>query len=291
MIMSRFPGPAHLAEMTALVHASRPRQLSFNFLLEMEADLPLAAGLMPELLYLIDDSACRPFVVKIAGDLAENNLLSAPALKPYEAAILEFARVRIADLSTDIGSPRTWDAALITILGMLNSPGSQAAIREYFETEFHDLRVKAFATLFRNGKQTDEDIRSLAADKTTRLDLYRILLKAGRLSKMPREFFTQEMFSESEVYAKAMEFELEPPALIDQQVTKLIDMGPSGKKRFFFYRMKSANGLSFLACAGPYAPDASKVDLAHTPAVIDYQHLYDPVHQEAQMMGLLARRK
>ena len=291
MIMSCFPSQAHYSEMAALVQASLPTWLPFNFFEMLKENLHQTARIMPQLLSLSADSLFRPYVISLAGTLADSNLLTASALIPYEPYILRYAAIRDSALSSDIGSPLTYDVSEISLLGLLNSPGSNAALEEYVQTEFADLRVKAFAALLRNGRQKTEDLDSLAADKSTRLDVYRVLQKAGRVSLFPPAFLTQQLFSESAVYSRVMEFELEPPTAIDFLTTKLIDTN-TGIRRFFFYKVRKQD-YDLLACAGPYGQDLRQVDLlkAGSGAIYDYQHLFDPAHAEDQMSRLMEKLK
>lgn len=287
-IMASFPSSAHYSAIGALMHASPPRALPIDLLLALGKHLHLTARIMPELLALPCDSSLRFFIIDLAGKLADSNLLPATALLPYRHELLRLAAGRIAYLSTDYGSPRTTDDALISLLGLLNTDSSNAVLREYLDMEFHDERIKAFAALLRNGKQRAEDIRNLAGDKSTRLDLYHVLEKAGRLPLFPMTFRTQKMFSESAVYAATMEFELEPPAAIDFLDMESTRTG-AGSKTFFFYRIKSENGLTHLACAGPYGQDPGQTGSLPATAIYDYRHSYDPAHAEEQKSGLLTK--
>jgi len=292
-IMSRFPDPAHYEEMAGLLKASPPPSSPLfyvEFIFTLETHLHVTARVMPQLMFLIADSNARTYFTRLAGILADSGLLTAAAIQPHEKAILSFAARRIADLSTDYGDPRNYDGGLITLLGLLNNAASHAALREFLETEFHELRIKAFAALLRDGKQTKTDIDSLAADKSTRLDLYRILRKAGKASLFPSSFRTQKMFSESEVYSKAMEIELEPPSAIDLFTTKTVDTD-AGIKKYYFYKIDRKDGFHLLACAGPYGPNPRDEDSPAVAAVVDYQHIFDPAHAEEQMNKLLVRCK
>jgi hypothetical protein len=153
--------------------------------------------------------------------------------------------------------------------------------------EFHDERIKAFAALLRNGKQKAKDIQDLAEDKSTRMDLYRILEKAGRLPLFPMAFRTQKMLSESAVYSAAMEFELEPPSSIDFVDMKVNRTGVDSNS-YFIYKIKSENGLTHLACAGPYSQGPGQTESQNATAFYDYRHSFDPVHAKEQISGLMA---
>jgi len=287
-IMASFPSPAYYSEMAVLLQASPPNTLPFGLTWVLGAHPHETALIMPQLLSLPIDSFSRFFVIDLAGQLADSNLLTAKKILPFQRELLRFAVDRIAYLSTDYGSPRTTDGALISLLGLLNTDSSNAALREYLEMEFHDERIKAFAALLRNGKQRSEDIRDLAEDKSTRLDLYRVLEKAGRLPLFPVAFRTQKMLSESAVYSAAMQFELEPPTSIDFIDMKVIRTG-GASKGYFFYKIKSENGLTHLAFAGPYSQGPVESDSPDATAIYDYQYSFDPVHAQEQISGLLAR--
>jgi hypothetical protein len=190
-IMGSFPSPAHYSEMAALLQASPPKILPIDFLWLLGDHLRQTARIMPQLLSIPTDSLSRPFVINLAGKLADSNLLTRSTLLPFQRDLLRYAADRIAYLSTDYGSPRITDGALISLLGLLNTDSSNAALRACLEMKSHDERIKAFAALLRNGKQRAEDIQELAEDKSTRPDLYRVLEKAGRLALFPTAFRTQ----------------------------------------------------------------------------------------------------
>jgi len=288
VLMCMFAGEEHCAEAANLILRAPRETLDPTLFISLRMNEALATRVMPELLYMLADSVSGPFVIDAVNVLVNDRRLAVKKLAPYESVIVQFAHHRTAVLSTDEGEVRDYDGPTVNLLGLLNSSASNAALREYFETDFQDLRVKAFAGLFRNAQHTEEDIQSLAADKSTRLDLYRILLQAGKQQLFPHAYLTQQLFAESEIYEKAMETELEPPAAIELVTMKYIYV-QKDKKRFYFYKMKSANGSSFPACAGPYDINTSQVDLLYPPAVIDYKHLYDATHAEDEMTTLLAR--
>ena len=286
-IMASFPSSVYYSEMVALLKASPPKQLPFGFLSVLGKHPHETATIMPQLLSLRTDSFSRFFVIDIAGKLADSNLLTRSKLLPFQHDLLRFAADRIAYLSTDYGSPRTTDGALISLLALLNTDSSNAALREYLEMEFHDERIKAFAALLRNGKQQAKDIQDLAEDKSTRMDLYRVLEKAGRLPLFPMAFRTQKMLSESAVYSAAMEFELEPPSSIDFVDMKVNRTGVDSTS-YFIYKIKSENGLTHLACAGPYSQGPGQTESQNATAFYDYRHSFDPVHVQEQISGLMA---
>ena len=288
-IMGSFPSQAHYSEMAALLQASPPKILPIDFLWLLGDHLRQTARIMPQLLAVPTDSLSRPFVIDLAGKLADSNLLSRSTLLPFQRDLLRFAAGRVAYLSTDYGSPRITDGALISLLGLLNTDASNAALRAYLDMEFHDERIKAFAALLRNGNQGPEDIQQLAEDKSTRLDLYRVLEKAGRLPLFPMAFRTQKMLSESAVYAAVMAFELEPPSSFDFIDMKVTGTGTASKS-YFFYKIKSQNGSTHLAWAGPYGEGAGQTtDSPDATAIYDYLHPFDPVHAQEQISGLLVR--
>lgn len=289
-IMGSFPSPAHYSEIAALLHDSPPKILPIDLLWMLGNHLRQTAPIMPLLLSLPADSLSRPFVIELAGKLADSNLLTAAKILPFQSYLLRYAAIRTVYLSAHFGSPQKSDGALISLLGLLNTNASNAALREYLDMEFHDERVKAFTALLRNGKQKAEDIQNLAKDKSTRLDLYRILEKAGRLPLFPVAFRTQQLFSESAVYSTTMEFERKPPSSIDLLDMKTTGTG-NGLKRYFFYKIKSENGLTHLACAGPYGEDPGQAGIPEAATIYDYQHQFDPVHADEQISGLLAKFK
>jgi hypothetical protein len=96
------------------------------------------------------------------------------------------------------------------------------------------------------------------------------------------------MLSESAVYAAAMQFELEPPSAIDFLDTEITGTG-AGSKKYFFYKIKSQNGSSHLACAGPYDPNPGHMGSPDATAIYDYRYSFDPVQAEEQTSSLLAR--
>jgi hypothetical protein len=288
VLMCMFAEKEHCAAAAKLILAARRETLSPAFFISLRMNQLLSTRVMPELLYMLADSVSGPFVIDAVNVLVNDRRLDIKKLAPYESIIVQFAHRRTAVLSTDEGNVRDYDAPTINLLGFFNSPAANAALREYFGTDFHDLRVNAFDALFRNGQYTEEDIQTLAADKSTRLDLYRVLQKAGKMELFPHAYLTQQLFGESEVYEKAMETELEPPAAIEFVATKYIYV-QKDKKRFYFYKMKSANGNSFPACAGPYDVNTTQVNLLYPPAVIDYKHLYNAAEAEEEMTALLAR--
>jgi len=191
-IMGNFPSPAHYSEMAGLLQNSPPKILTIDFVSMLGKHLRETARIMPQLLALpAADSGYKRLMIELAGKLADSNLLTAAKLVPFQSYLLRYASVRTVYLTAHLGSPQKTDGALISLLGLLNTDASNAALREYLDMDFHDERIKAFTALLRNGKQKAEDIQGLAKDKSTRLDLYRILEKEGKLQLFPAAYRTQ----------------------------------------------------------------------------------------------------
>jgi hypothetical protein len=136
-IMGSFPSPAHYSEIAALLQDSPPKILPIDFLWMLGDHLRQTARIMPQLLSLPTDSLSRPFVIELAGKLADSNLLTAAKLLPFQSYLLRYAAVRTVYLTTHYGSPGKIDGALISLLGLLNTNASNTALREYLEAEQH----------------------------------------------------------------------------------------------------------------------------------------------------------
>jgi hypothetical protein len=177
----------------------------------------------------------------------------------------------------------------MTVLGVINTPEANADLQEFFDMEFDELRVKAFAALFRNGHQTSANIQAMASNRATRVELYHILQKAGKRSLFPADFLKQQLFGQSMVYAELMKLLVDSPASIQYVATKTAGTG-AGAKKFYFYSCKRTkdDSYSLLACVGPYSPDPKLVVLPETRAVVKYHVAYDPARAEEQMNTLIA---
>ncbi len=287
-IMEHFRTEAHYKEMAALLLASPPRDLPFELFFGFGKNLHTTAVIMPQLLHFLDDTMARPFITNIVGSMLDSNLLTAAVIRPWQAAFLKYARHEIDELSTDYGSPRTFDDALMGVLGLINTPEANNDLREFFEMEFDKLRAKAFAALLRNGHQANADIQAMASNKATRMELYHILQKAGKQGLFPAAYLKQQLFGQSIVYNEVAGVYPEPPASIDFIASRTTGTG-AGVKRFYFYACKETKDDRYplLTCAGPYSADTKLVELPETKALINYSILYNPARAEEQMNRLM----
>lgn len=284
VIMEHFPSEAHYREIARLLQASPLHNIGFEHFFWFGQNLHLSSILLPQLLHFIEDSTARPFIVDMAGRMLDSNLITAATIRAYYPVFLQYAQHEIAYLSTDYGTPRTFDLALMSILGVINTPEAIADLREFFGMEFDELRVKAFAALLHGGHQTAADIQTMASNKATRVEAYQVLLKAGKQSLFPAAFLKQQLFGESMVYNEIVKVYPEPPASVDLISTKTM-----GGKRFYFYTVKEKTDDRFplLTCAGPFSADAA---LGQVPArtIINWRMIYIPANADSQMNALMA---
>ncbi len=294
IILASYPTEAHFAEMADLLAASPPANvLPYSFLQNLKDTLRLTAEVMPKLLPLLADSLVRPSVTNLAATLLDSNLLTGKDIMPFQAAILRYAASRTRSLSGNPKDYTTNDLALIKVLGHLNNPISNASLRRFGAIRENYLKIKVIDALLRNKQQIDsKELLSIAADKSNRLPLYRVLEKTGSLSLFPQIYHTQKLFGESEVYEDIVDGDdNNPPSAIVFVATKLFET-KNGRKRFFFYKVSQRTGPDGepsvnLACVGPYDLDLQRAEPLKTLAKFDFDEPFDINHAEDQMHKLL----
>jgi uncharacterized protein YbaP (TraB family) len=183
-IMSVFQDSLHYAEMAGLLLASPPREpVKYRFQSSLDDSLQLTAQIMPGLLPLLSDTTMREVVLYLAADLADSNLLSVSKLAPYQQGLISFAARRAAKLSQSDDATKPGDVSLMRLLGRMNNPLCNAALKRFLSSRSHYMCLRAAELLIRNKQMPDPAILlALATDKSTRLDLYRALQKAGKTS-------------------------------------------------------------------------------------------------------------
>ncbi len=257
-IMCSFPSTARFDTMITLLTASPPHAaLSYKFIRALKDTAALAVLFAPRLLPLLKDSFVQASLINVCASLVDSNLLGIKSLLPYETSIVQCAMRRIKKLHTDADDYNLNDESIVELLGLLKTPAGNAALRKWLTVKNNFQKIRAVMALLKNKQSVDINLyTSIAADKASRLTLYRALKEIHKESLFPLAYKTQKMFGQSAVYDIAAEDE--DPSSVIFLSGEIINF--KGKRsRFYFYKVAYPSedaGSTYLGCAGPYDIEA-----------------------------------
>lgn len=176
---------------------------------------------------------------------------------------------------------------MIRLSGRLPDNAGYALLRQLLHVREKSIALAALEGLL-SGKQAIDSalVRPIAADRARRLELFRLLDKAGRINLLPAAYRTQKALGQSEVYAYLDDDDDLDDNLAITYVTSRMINTPQGKKNVLFYKYGSDDAVH-LACAGPYAP--GKLGTSDIRVAVNYHEAFDSSKLREQVDSLLKR--
>jgi hypothetical protein len=287
-LMALSPDTASFRAMARLLHSYPPHYHPDEFLfMKLSDTLQLTAAILPELLPLLKDTAAGPGFAHIIVRALDSGWLLQDQRLPYRDDILDYNRATAKLFLSDSGSYRYHAADMIRLSGRLRDNAGYALLRQLLHVREKSIALAALEGLL-SGKQAIDSalVRPIAADRARRLELFRLLDKAGRINLLPAAYRTQKALGQSEVYAYLDDDDDLDDNLAITYVTSRMINTPQGKKNVLFYKYGS-DDVVHLACAGPYAP--GKLGTSDIRVAVNYHETFDSSKLREQVDSLLKR--
>lgn len=263
---------------------------SYYFSSQLLDSLQLTAGIFQALQPLMKDTAMAPVVVRLAGRLSDSSLLDAMFLENYRMDILNLAKQLYQATKNDEDYYDVAGYALLKLLGKMNDNEGNAALQQYSRLTGNFLQFNAVTALLENKQPVDARvIKTLAADKSQRIDLYSALKTYKKESLFPAQYLSQKSFAESLVYVASSDDEYpDTMVYLSSKVLKF-----QGKQaRFYFYKVnfgEEDEAASYLACAGPFNVNVKDVNLENVEADVYFDKEYDDEIKDELTDALIAQ--
>jgi uncharacterized protein YbaP (TraB family) len=288
-IMSAYHSRQNYEELGKLLLASPPKwDLPNRVIGKWKDSLQVAAALFPTILPLLHDSALAPSVIDIAGDLVDSNLISFSIFSPWQGTILKYSDQRYRSILKDSLNFSMSDYALIGILEKFNNILSNAMLKKWLGVKGNPYHKQQIVLALLENKQpvSQKVLQELAANRYTRIELYKNLKKYNRSSLFPAKYLTQSYFAESLAEDAASGFSDDEA---DVRFIKEKELKWKGKTvRFFFYDVfLEESNEHWLAVSGPFNLNRTDISLAQASSEIYQREEYDVSNAENQMKTMV----
>jgi TraB/PrgY/gumN family len=226
------PATAILKEL--LLKVSPVKGNANSFIYSMSDSLLLAADLFPEAASFFGDSILGPGMIRLASELVDSNLLKKEIIKSNADAILQTARLQLAQLKKD--DYPSYNNYVIDALQKINNKQAVALLNSFVKAIDPDVKQNAIIALLKNKQSVSAvEIHRIAADKGYRTSFYKLLSDIGRQEIFTLEFLTQPQFAEAYIYNYAIDEDAENTVCkLQGERTAMIN---GTQKRFYLFKV------------------------------------------------------
>ena len=277
--MLSFPTSAHFNDIKTLLLQQPPKQQpDYSFVSKLTDSLQLTAPIFTDLLPLLKDTVMAPSIIEIAKPLLDSGLVNVAVMQPYQQSIIQLAQKNYKSIRSNPDSYDYSNYALLDVLGYMNNATTNAMLQNWTSLKKSPyLQMSAACKLLRNKQVLKPSVlQNLAAEKSTRTELYDTLRAYKKEALYPKEYLTQKNFAESYVYNAASDDD--EPSNLTYLTQKVISF--KGKQaRFYFYKVTYGEGddASYhLACAGPFSVNVNTISAEDATGDMYYEEDFDP---------------
>lgn len=267
---------AGVAVVKLLQSPDAPAGYAGGLAIALSDNLPLAGELFPKIIsYTKDTSAALQYAYLIRS-LLDSHYVSKQEVLPYldnfiAAASLQQKKIR--------NNGDNFDYRLMNMLdlfGALNTPVTNAKLRDFSKVNNLDISYNAVTWLIRNKQSLAADaVNKLAASNAYRAELYDTLKKVNKTAMFPAAQLTQKLFAASYLYRYAAQDD-NTPGSIKYVMEKTVDFKGSKCKLYLFdvTSVEDNDTTHSLGIAGPFSPGAATVTSANAATGIYWKEGY-----------------
>jgi hypothetical protein len=214
--------------------------------------LELAKDVYRDLLPLLKDSVSAWEIVSLVENLLDSNLVPVDHLIPYKQQLYSLADKALKQLKAGAAGWYNYHT-LIRVLPLLKDPVANQWTRKFLLQSNRYIKRTAALAMLRNKQPVEAtEWLKLAADKELRPTVYSDLEELGKTNLFPKQYYTEQAFGESQLYALAAdENEVKKMTFIGERIATWNGQ----RKKFYLYRidLEAEDGIaSHLGIAGPY---------------------------------------
>lgn len=253
-----------------------PAGYAGSFAIALVDNLPLAKELFPKIISFTKDTAAALQYAYLIKSLLDSHYVSKQEVLPYldnfiTAASLQQKKIRHNADDFDYHLTNVLD-----LLGALNTPVTNAKLRDYSKVNNLDISYTTVTWLIRNKQSPAADaVNKLAASNAYRAELYDTLKKVNQTAMFPAAQLTQKLFAASYLYRYAAQDD-NTPGSIRYVMEKIVDFRGS-KYKFYLFDVTGAEDndtTHSLGIAGPFSPGAATVTSTNAATGIYWKEGY-----------------
>ena len=250
--------------------------------------LRVSTSLFPTVLPLLKDSIMVSAILDIASELLDSNLISISIFEPWQETILNYADRRYRTVIADTSYFMVSDYSLINLMKRFRNSASTGMMKKWLQVKYNIYHKQQIVMAFLENNQpiSQQALNELAANKDTRMELYRNLKKHKKTSLFPVKFLTQSYFAESLAGDAAAELDNGEAEI---SLIKVKELKWKGKtSRFFFYDVFMAeDNEHWLVASGPYNMNRADVSFSEAGSDLYSEEQYDSSNAANQMKAIV----
>lgn len=254
---------------------------SYTFESGLKDSLSLTATILPQLLLLSKDSVMMPILANISLNLLDSGMAKLSNIEPYRKDFEYGAANQLSYLSTLGLNQVDYDYySLIELLARFNNPSSFAILQRYLKVK--DLWFKNFivSQLLKNKQVVSSStLNSLAADVSTRTQLYSNLESIHKKALFPAQYLTRQYFAQADIYNASMDDEDPGTAATSVNFVQTIRSKYKGTDYvFYLFRVDyktEEDTKSYLGIAGGYKINGTNVEPSNPITGIYFKDNFD----------------
>jgi uncharacterized protein YbaP (TraB family) len=267
----------------------------YSLTYSMSDTLSLVKDFFPAVTALYADTVVGAAIAKIANQLLDSSLVLPAEVLQNETGLMALAKNHYSNLKADNESYPPYNTELIALLGKFNSATGNAMLNKFLALPVLWVKSNAIIALLKNNQPVAAaEIRKFAADKNWRTNFYSSLKEIKKTALFPKEFYTQQKFSESYLY-NYLEEDYEMEVSSAQFVKEKMAMVNGIQQRFFLYKVlpNEEEATAHLAICGPFSADKTKVGIedADLEVFYNYDEAYDPLDVEKQFAHYISEKQ
>ncbi|MBL7728599.1 MAG: TraB/GumN family protein [Dinghuibacter sp.] len=223
----------------------------------------LAASLFPELATLLRNKTYRLPVVFLMNKLIDSGKISRSLAAEWKEPVYELARFHIKESKNTPDAIQAHMPSLAFLLAKIKTPEALALLNNMATIPSEYLQYNVVEAMLNEQLTPNKNtVQKLAASKSYRVDLYRLLEKSKQAHLFPPALATQVIFGESLLYNYATDEEEWEPEKI--QFVKTLTSTIKGKKyRFHVYKLlfdDTEEKKWYTGICGPFSMNDKKPD-------------------------------
>ena len=225
--------------------------------------LQLTATLYPELMQLAGKESLWELIAGTTTSLLDDSLLTKISIRQYSKTFIESAK-RILEYDKNEVEDVSYNYAdLIRILGIINTPESNAQLAKFAKFNNREIRFRTLIAMLENNQPVDtKTITTLATTDEYRHDLYDELKRMNKLKLFPIAYLTQKELGKSKLYEYATDEE-SPQFITDAGERTILYNGKQQKFYLFKISFSEEEPVYYLGVAGPYSVNAKDFTSTH----------------------------
>lgn len=242
--------------------------------------LPLTKNLFPEIISLAGDPGMYDFVNDLTLRMIDSNLIEVSVLKKYKNEFIRTAK-RLLTLSSERQEEEYYHyLSLVKLLGKLNDAEANEMLKKIGAININSLKLDVVLAQAAGGQQPDtKSLKLLAGSDEFRQYLYEGLKERKRINLYPKEFLSQKLLAQSQMFNYANEDD-NPPDKIEY-VGERTELFMGKKQKFYLFKIcflfeeGKDDDECYFGLSGPYSLVQNNFETSNDASEILWDDYFD----------------